>query len=66
MTQAAAASCWGVRDLYGFWDLSGEATLELTARQLVYGSAKWQKPTMVLAPTLAREPETVLADLQNR
>ena len=55
----------GVRDLYGFWDLGGK-TVELSPQRLVYGPAKWPKPTIVLAPTLAREPAQVVADLQAR
>lgn len=55
----------GVRDLYGFWDMGGK-TMELPPQRLVYGPAKWPKPTIVVAPTLAQEPMEVMADLQAR
>lgn len=55
----------GARDLYGFWDLGGEP-VRVPPERLVYGPAQWPHSTMVLAPTLARDPAAVRAALQPR
>lgn len=53
----------GVHDLYGFLDWGGE-NLTVDADKLVYGPAQWPRPTLVVLPTLAQEPDAMIATFQ--